>query len=68
MSQSKREAIGARLQAWLDAMPPEKRQAAIKAAQARLMLISAAREAGYPLETPEQIRHALSEIRKAVKD
>ena len=68
MSQSKREAIEARLQARLDAMDEPTRRAAIRGAQARLILINAARKAGYPLETKEQIDHALSEIRKAVKD
>ncbi|WP_019592012.1 hypothetical protein [Thioalkalivibrio sp. ALE20] len=59
---------GHRTRARLESMPPEKRQAAIKAGEARLTLINAAREAGYPLKTREQIQHALNEMRKAAKD
>lgn len=68
MSETDREAIKARIQARFDGLDPKTRQAMVRATQARMMLISAARQAGYPLDTPEQIRHALNEIRKAVKD
>ncbi|WP_020146699.1 hypothetical protein [Thioalkalivibrio sp. ALJ15] len=68
MNQSRREAIKARMQAKLDKMDEPTRRAVIRATQARMMLINAARKAGYPLETPEQIERALNEIRKAVKD
>ena len=68
MTDSSKAKIGQRMQERLDAMDEPTRRAAIRKAQARMLLISAAREAGYPLETKEQIQHALDEMRKAAKD
>ena len=66
MADTQEEAILARLQEALKRMAPEDRKRAIEAAKARLELVHQARQAGLQVETPEQVKAALSRIREAI--
>lgn len=68
MSETKREEIRRKIQQRLAQMDPATREAAIKKTQATMLLMNAAREAGYPMETKEQAKAAIEAMRKAVQD